>query len=49
MNRFDDFTTRKLNLGPRSDAELHSALTSFEMKWQNKARRLDDDGRISRF
>lgn len=47
----DDFTTRKLNLTPRTQEELHSVLTSFELKWQNKARRqrLDDDERISRF
>ncbi len=49
MKRFDEFTMNKLNLGPRSDAELHSALTNFELKWQHKARRLDGDERISRF
>jgi len=42
--------TQKLNLTPRSDEELHSVLTSFELKWQNKARRhLRNDDRISRF
>lgn len=47
----DDFTTRKLNLTPRTSNELHSVLTSFELKWQNKARRLrlENDERISRF
>jgi hypothetical protein len=49
MKRFDDFTKAKLNLNPRSDAELHSALTGFELKWQHKARRLGVDERISRF
>jgi len=44
----DEFTTRKLNLTPRSNEELHSVLTSFELKWQNKARRMLDDERISR-
>ena len=46
----DRFTMNKLNLTPRSDEELHSALTSFELKWQNKAaRRALGDERISRF
>lgn len=46
----DRFTMDKLHLTPRSDEELHSVLTSFELKWQNKARRhLQDDDRISRF
>ncbi|HSX30584.1 MAG TPA: hypothetical protein VLE99_01585 [Candidatus Saccharimonadales bacterium] len=46
----DRITTSKLNLAPRSDEELHSVLTGFELKWQNKARRLQgDSGRISRF
>lgn len=49
MKRFDDFTRNKLNLNPRSEAELHSVLTGFELKWQNKARRLGADERISRF
>jgi len=45
----DEFTARKLNITPRSDEELHSVLTSFELKWQNKARRMNQDERISRF
>jgi hypothetical protein len=44
----DRYTTRKLNLSPRSDEELHSVLTGFELKWQNKARRVRGDERISR-
>jgi hypothetical protein len=28
----------KLNLTPRSHQELQGVLTSFEQKWQNKAR-----------
>ncbi len=44
----DRFTVNKLNLTPRSEEELHSVLTSFELKWQNKARHTQDD-RISRF
>jgi hypothetical protein len=43
------FTRDKLNLKPRSEEELHSALTNFEMKWEHKARRVLDDERISRF
>ena len=39
---FDRFTTHKLNLTPRSHAELHSVLSSFERKWQDKARHLTD-------
>lgn len=35
----DRFTQDNLNLNPRSDEELHGVLTSFELKWQNKARR----------
>jgi hypothetical protein len=49
MNRFDEYTTRKLNLSPRSDEELHSVLTNFELKWQHKAQRLGADARISRY
>ncbi len=47
----DHFTTRKLNLTPRTNQELHSVLTGFELKWQNKARSLHSRGgdRISRF
>lgn len=45
----DRFVQRKLNLAPRSNNELHSVLTSFELKWQNKADRLrGGDERISR-
>ena len=40
--QFDRFTTHKLNLTPRSDAELHSVLSSFERKWQHKARHSAD-------
>jgi hypothetical protein len=35
----DRFTQNKLNINPRSDVELRGVLTSFERKWQNKARR----------
>ena len=45
----DRFTKDKLNLNPRSDEELHSALTNFEMKWEHKARRVLGTERISRF
>ncbi|HSX15870.1 MAG TPA: hypothetical protein VLF40_03715 [Candidatus Saccharimonadales bacterium] len=45
----DKHVTEKLNLTPRTHAELHSVLTSFELKWQNKARRQMLEGRISRF
>lgn len=41
----DRFTMNKLNLAPKSDEELHSALTNFELKWEQKAHR----DRISRF
>jgi hypothetical protein len=44
----DRFTKDKLNLGPRSDEELHSVLSNFELKWQHKARRVQD-ARINRF
>jgi hypothetical protein len=43
------FTRDRLNLNPRSEEELHSALTNFEMKWEHKARRALGDERISRF
>jgi hypothetical protein len=46
MNRF---TKDKLNLNPRSDDELHSAVTNFELKWESKARRALGEDRISRF
>jgi hypothetical protein len=42
------FIRDKLHLNPRSEAELHSVLTNFELKWQNKARRVQDE-RINRF
>lgn len=45
----DKFAIDKLNLEPRSSTELHSALSHFELKWQNKARRVQGDNRISRF
>jgi len=45
----DRFTRDKLNLNPRSDEELHSALENFELKWENKARRSGGNDRISRF
>lgn len=44
MNRF---TRNKLNLNPRTDEEIHSALSRFELKYE--ARRLDENERISRF
>jgi hypothetical protein len=44
----DRFTQDSLNLNPRSDEELHSALTNFELKWENKARRALGSDRISR-
>jgi hypothetical protein len=44
----DRFTKQKLHLTPRSDEELHSVLSNFELKWQSKARRTNDE-RISRF
>ena len=45
----DRYTRDKLNLNPKSEEELHAALTNFELKWQNKARMVRDDERISRF
>jgi hypothetical protein len=42
----DRFTQNKLNLTPRSDEELRGVLTSFELKWQNKARRQLNDNRV---
>lgn len=44
----DRFTRDKLHLNPRSETELHTVLSNFELKWQQKARRAYDDGRISR-
>jgi len=44
----DRIITEKLHLTPRSDDELHSVLSNFELKWQNKARRAIQDDRISR-
>jgi hypothetical protein len=35
----DLFTVDKLNLTPRTDEELRGVVTSFEQKWQDKARR----------
>ncbi|MEJ0073526.1 MAG: hypothetical protein WDN27_05645 [Candidatus Saccharibacteria bacterium] len=43
------FIVDKLNLTPRTDEELHSALTNFELKWQHKMRRSHGDERITRF
>jgi hypothetical protein len=40
----DRFTQDKLNINPRSNEELRDVLTSFERKWQNKARRHLGDG-----
>jgi len=34
----DRFTTEKLHLNPRSDDELHTAISNFEQKWEAKAR-----------
>jgi hypothetical protein len=45
----DRFIRDKLHLNPRSEQELHSVLSNFELKWQNKARRATDDERINRF
>lgn len=39
----------KLHLQPKSEDELHAALGNFEVKWQNKVRRLRGQDRISRF
>jgi len=44
----DAFTTRKLNLTPRTDAELTHVLSRFEQKWQVKARRMYGDGLSAR-
>jgi hypothetical protein len=35
----DRFTQDKLNLTPRSEAELRSVVNHLELKWQQKARR----------
>lgn len=46
----DKFTVDKLHLTPRSDDELHSVLSNFELKWQNKVRHVrPDDDSVSRF
>ncbi len=45
----DRNTRNKLNLHPKSTDELHSALSNFELKWQNKARQVGEDNRIARF
>ena len=45
----DRFTRSKLNLNPRTDQELHSALKGFELKWEHKARQRLGNDRISRF
>jgi hypothetical protein len=45
----DQSAINKLHLQPRTDTELHAALDSFELKWQHKANRLQNNGRISRF
>lgn len=37
-----------LNIGERSNEELHAALRGFELKWQRKADRLGANDRISR-
>jgi hypothetical protein len=44
----DRFTTEKLHLNPRSDAELQNVLNNFEQKWQAKARRAYDDSASDR-
>jgi hypothetical protein len=44
----DGFTRDKLHLTPRSEEELHSVLSNFELKWQHKARRMQDE-RVNRF
>jgi len=43
----DRFTRDKLHLNPRSEQELHDALTNFELKWQQKAQRVKAE-RINR-
>ncbi len=45
----DRFTIDQLNLNPKSEHELHSALTNFELKWQRKANHAINQERISRF
>lgn len=42
----DRFTRDKLNLNPKTDKELHSALSRFELKYEA---RLGSGDRISRF
>jgi hypothetical protein len=45
----DKSAMNELHLTPRTDEELHAALDTFELKWQNKANRLRNPRRISRF
>lgn len=42
----DRFTKDELNLHPKSEKELHSALSRFELKYEA---RLKNDDRIHRF
>ena len=49
MDRFTKDKLDKLNLNPRSDEELRGVVTSFELKWQNKARRHLQGGRPDQF
>ena len=44
----DGFTTKKLNLTPRTDEELTHVLSRFEQKWQVKARRAYTDRHAAR-
>jgi len=39
----DRFIRQKLHLNPRSDEELQTVLTNFELKWRSKAQRLQDE------
>jgi hypothetical protein len=43
------FVRDKLHLNPRSEDELHTVLSNFELKWQQKARRVYDDQRVNRY
>lgn len=45
----DKLAIDKLHLTPRSTEELHTVLSNFEMKWQNKASRQGRTDRISRY
>jgi hypothetical protein len=45
----DRFAMDKLHITPKTDFELHRALSNFELKWEQKARRALKDDRISRF